>query len=108
MVQDWQELNQSLFSAMALEKIAVFIALLCVILVASFGILGSNLMSVLEKSKEIAILKTMGCTDRLIQRVFIAEGLCMGDRRGDPRDRDGHRPLLGAGRLRPAAQRRAG
>jgi ABC-type lipoprotein release transport system permease subunit len=77
-VQDWQELNLSLFSAMALEKIAVFIALLCVILVASIGILGSNLMSVLEKSKEIAILKTMGCTDRLIQRVFISEGLCLG------------------------------
>ncbi len=77
-VQDWQELNRSLFSAMALEKIAVFIALLCVILVASFGILGSNLMSVLEKAKEIAILKTMGCTDRLIQKVFIAEGLCLG------------------------------
>ncbi|MCB9702762.1 MAG: FtsX-like permease family protein [Myxococcales bacterium] len=77
-VQDWQELNASLFSAMALEKIAVFIALLCVILVASFGILGSNLMSVLEKSKEIAILKTMGTSDSLIQRVFIAEGLCMG------------------------------
>lgn len=78
LVQDWQELNRSLFSAMALEKIAVFIALLCVILVASFGILGSNLMSVLEKAKEIAILKTMGCTDRLIQKVFIAEGLCLG------------------------------
>ncbi|MBZ5714408.1 FtsX-like permease family protein [Nannocystis pusilla] len=77
-VQDWQELNRSLFSAMALEKIAVFVALLCVILVASFGILGSNLMSVLEKSKEIAILKTMGCTDALIQRIFISEGLCLG------------------------------
>ena len=78
LVQDWQELNRSLFSAMALEKIAVFIALLCVILVASFGILGSNLMSVLEKAKEIAILKTMGCTDRLIQSIFITEGLCLG------------------------------
>ncbi|SFD90462.1 lipoprotein-releasing system permease protein [Nannocystis exedens] len=77
-VQDWQELNRSLFSAMALEKIAVFVALLCVILVASFGILGSNLMSVIEKSKEIAILKTMGCTDTLIQRIFISEGLCLG------------------------------
>ncbi len=77
-VQDWQELNRSLFSAMALEKIAVFIALLCVILVASFGILGSNLMSVLEKAKEIAILKTMGCSDREILRVFLAEGLLLG------------------------------
>ena len=77
-VQDWQELNLSLFSAMALEKIAVFVALLCVILVASFGILGSNLMSVIEKSREIAILKTIGCTDGLIQWIFIAEGLCLG------------------------------
>lgn len=77
-VQDWQELNRSLFSAMALEKIAVFVALLCVILVASFGILGSNLMSVIEKSKEIAILKTMGSRDSEIQRIFIAEGLCLG------------------------------
>lgn len=77
-VQDWQELNRSLFSAMQLEKIAVFIALLCVIVVASFGILGSNLMSVLEKAKEIAILKTMGCTDRQIQKVFIAEGIFLG------------------------------
>lgn len=77
-VQDWQELNSSLFTAMALEKIAVFIALLCVILVASLGIVGSNLMSVLEKAREIAILKTMGCTDKLVQRVFITEGLCLG------------------------------
>lgn len=77
-VQDWRELNRSLFSAMALEKIAVFIALLCVILVASLGIVGSNLMSVLEKAREIAILKTIGCTDRTIQRVFMTEGLLLG------------------------------
>ncbi len=77
-VLDWQQINSSLFSAMALEKIAVFIALLCVILVASFGILGSNLMSVLEKAKEIAILKTMGFRDKEIEKIFITEGLCLG------------------------------
>ncbi|MCA9694546.1 MAG: FtsX-like permease family protein [Nannocystaceae bacterium] len=77
-VKDWQEINRSLFSAMALEKIAVFIALLCVILVASFGILGSNLMSVLEKAKEIAILKTMGYEDPKIERVFMVEGFVLG------------------------------
>ncbi|MCB9752741.1 MAG: FtsX-like permease family protein [Myxococcales bacterium] len=77
-VRDWQEINVALFSAMALEKIAVFIALLCVILVASFGILGSNLMSVLEKAKEIAILKTMGLRDNEIEKIFITEGLCLG------------------------------
>lgn len=77
-VESWKELNRNLFSAMFLEKIAMFIALMFVVLVASFGILASNLMSVLEKSKEIAILKAMGGPDQLIQRVFVAEGLCLG------------------------------
>ena len=77
-VEDWRDLNRNLFSAMFLEKVAMFIALLFVVLVASFGILASNLMSVMEKSKEIAILKAMGTTDRGILRVFIAEGLCVG------------------------------
>ncbi|PRQ07509.1 FtsX-like permease family protein [Enhygromyxa salina] len=77
-VESWKELNRNLFSAMFLEKIAMFVALMFVVLVASFGILASNLMSVLEKSKEIAILKAMGSPDHLIQRVFVAEGLCLG------------------------------
>jgi lipoprotein-releasing system permease protein len=77
-VESWKELNRNLFSAMFLEKIAMFVALLFVVLVASFGILASNLMSVLEKSKEIAILKAMGAPDKLIQRVFVAEGLVLG------------------------------
>lgn len=77
-VESWKELNRNLFSAMFLEKIAMFVALLFVVLVASFGILASNLMSVLEKSKEIAILKAMGGPDQLILRVFVAEGLCLG------------------------------
>ncbi len=78
LVEDWRDLNRNLFSAMFLEKVAMFIALLCVVLVASFGILASNLMSVMEKSKEIAILKAMGTTDGGIMRVFVAEGLCVG------------------------------
>jgi ABC-type lipoprotein release transport system permease subunit len=77
-VESWKQLNRNLFSAMFLEKIAMFIALLFVVLVASFGILASNLMSVLEKSKEIAILKAMGAPDKVIQRVFVAEGLVLG------------------------------
>src|SRR5690606_28824089 len=78
MVEDWRDLNRNLFSAMFLEKVAMFIALLFVVLVASFGILASNLMSVMEKSKEIAILKAMGMSDGGIMRIFIAEGLCVG------------------------------
>src|SRR5690606_29530632 len=77
-VESWQDLNQNLFSAMLLEKIAMGIALLFVILVASFGILASNLMSVLEKAQEIAILKAMGSSDLQVQRVFVAQGLCVG------------------------------
>jgi len=77
-VEDWRDLNRNLFSAMFLEKVAMFIALLFVVLVASFGILASNLMSVMEKSKEIAILKAMGTSDGGIMRVFVAEGLCVG------------------------------
>ena len=77
-VEDWRDLNRNLFSAMFLEKVAMFIALLFVVLVASFGILASNLMSVMEKAKEIAILKAMGTSDSGILRVFIAEGLCVG------------------------------
>jgi ABC-type lipoprotein release transport system permease subunit len=77
-VEDWRDLNRNLFSAMFLEKVAMFIALLFVVLVASFGILASNLMSVMEKSKEIAILKAMGASDRGILRVFVAEGLVVG------------------------------
>jgi len=77
-VEDWRDLNRNLFWAMFLEKVAMFIALLFVVLVASFGILASNLMSVMEKSKEIAILKAMGMADGAVMRVFIAEGLCVG------------------------------
>ena len=77
-VEDWRDLNRNLFSAMFLEKVAMFIALLFVVLVASFGILASNLMSVMEKSKEIAILKAMGTSDGGIMRVFVAEGLVVG------------------------------
>jgi lipoprotein-releasing system permease protein len=77
-VEDWRDLNRNLFSAMFLEKVAMFIALLFVVLVASFGILASNLMSVMEKSKEIAILKAMGMTDAGIMRSFVAEGLVVG------------------------------
>ncbi|MBL4685788.1 MAG: ABC transporter permease, partial [Nannocystaceae bacterium] len=78
LVEDWRDLNRNLFSAMFLEKVAMFIALLFVVLVASFGILASNLMSVMEKAKEIAILKAMGTPDAGIMRIFVAEGLCMG------------------------------
>jgi len=77
-VEDWRDQNRDLFAAMFLEKVAMFIALVFVILVAAFGILATNLMAVLEKAPEIAILKTMGCRDRELARAFALEGLCVG------------------------------
>ncbi len=77
-VLDWRDLNRDLFAAMFLEKVAMFIALVFVILVAAFGILATNLMGVLERAPEIAILKAMGCPDRVIARIFALEGLCVG------------------------------
>jgi len=77
-VRTWEDLNRNLFAAMYLEKIAMFVALSFVVLVSAFGILTSNLMSVLERYEEIAIMKAMGASDRSIQLIFWAEGLCVG------------------------------
>ena len=77
-VLDWREQNRDLFAAMFLEKVAMSVALVFVILVAAFGILATNLMSVLEKAPEIAILKTMGSSDASVARIFALEGLCVG------------------------------
>lgn len=77
-VSDWKELNRSLFSALKLEKIAMFIALCFIIVVAAFSIVSNGIMLVLEKGREVAILKSMGASDRAIQRVFVLLGLYMG------------------------------
>ncbi len=77
-VRDWKELNKNLFSALKLEKIAAFIVLSLAILVASFCIICTLLLMVTEKSKEIAILKALGATDRGILRIFMTEGIIIG------------------------------
>lgn len=76
--RDYRTLNRNLFTAMMLERLAMVIALLFVIVVAAFGILASNLMAVLDRAREIAILKTMGCDDQSVTRVFVGEGLLLG------------------------------
>ena len=77
-VQDWQELNRSLFSALKLEKIAMFIVLCFIILVAAFSIIANGTMLVMEKGQEIAILKSMGATDRSILTAFMLLGIAIG------------------------------
>ena len=77
-VRDWKELNKNLFSALKLEKVATFIILSLAILVASFCIICTLLLMVTEKSKEIAILKAIGASDRGILRIFMVEGMMIG------------------------------
>jgi lipoprotein-releasing system permease protein len=77
-IQDWKELNRSLFSALKLEKIAMFLVLGIVILVASFSIVGNLIMVVVEKGREIALLKTLGASDLNVMLVFAIQGLLIG------------------------------
>jgi lipoprotein-releasing system permease protein len=77
-IQDWKELNRSLFSALKLEKIAMFLVLGIVILVASFSIVGNLIMVVVEKVREIALLKTLGATDAGVMQLFAIQGLMIG------------------------------
>ncbi|HEX5100012.1 MAG TPA: FtsX-like permease family protein [Polyangiaceae bacterium] len=77
-VRDWKESNRNLFSALQLEKIATFVILSLAILVASFCIICTLLLMVTEKSKEIAVMKSLGASDQAILRIFMVEGMMIG------------------------------
>jgi lipoprotein-releasing system permease protein len=76
--KDWMQMNRNLFSALKLEKIVMFIILTLIILVASFNIISNLIMIVIEKGREIAIMKSMGATRRGIMTVFMFHGLIIG------------------------------
>jgi lipoprotein-releasing system permease protein len=76
--RDWMEMNRNLFSALKLEKIAMFIILVLIVLVAAFNIIGTLIMMVMEKGRDIGILKSMGATSRSIMLVFMAQGMVIG------------------------------
>jgi lipoprotein-releasing system permease protein len=76
--KDWMRMNSALFSALKLEKIVMFIILTLTILVAAFGIASTLFMMVMKKTKEIAILKSMGATRQSIMQIFIVNGLIIG------------------------------
>ena len=78
MARDWMQMNQSLFSALKLEKTMMFLLLVLITLVASFNIVGTLTMIVNEKQREIAILKAMGATPQSIMRIFMLNGLVIG------------------------------
>jgi lipoprotein-releasing system permease protein len=76
--KDWMRMNKNLFSALKLEKLVMFIILTLIILVAAFNIVASLIMVVMEKTKDIAILKSMGATAGSIMKIFMLEGIIIG------------------------------
>jgi lipoprotein-releasing system permease protein len=77
-VRDWMQLNQNLFAALKLEKAGIFIALDLIILVAALNIISALIMVVMEKNRDIAILKSMGATTGSIMRIFFNQGAVIG------------------------------
>ncbi|MCX8069513.1 MAG: lipoprotein-releasing ABC transporter permease subunit [Thermodesulfovibrionales bacterium] len=76
--RDWMQMNRNLFSALKLEKFAMFVILILIVLVASFNIVSTLMMNVMEKQKEIAILKAMGSSNKGVMMIFIFQGLIIG------------------------------
>lgn len=73
--KDWMMMNRNLFAAFKLEKIGMFIAMALIILVAALNIISALVMVVMEKSKDIAILKSMGASSGSIMKIFFLQGL---------------------------------
>ena len=76
--QDWADMNKSLFSALWLEKMAMSITIGLIVMVAALNIIASLILLVMEKTRDIAILKTMGASTASIRRIFMFQGLIIG------------------------------
>jgi lipoprotein-releasing system permease protein len=76
--QDWADMNQALFSALWLEKMAISITIGLIVMVAALNIVASLILLVMEKSRDIAILKTMGTSSQRVMRIFMLQGLVIG------------------------------
>lgn len=76
--EDWKSMNASLFSALRLEKLAMGIILLLIVIVAAFNIISTLVMVVTDKTREIGILKSMGLRAAQVQRVFMLQGVVIG------------------------------
>ena len=76
--QDWADMNQALFSALWLEKMAISITIALIVMVAALNIVASLVLLVMEKSRDIAILKTMGTSSRRVMTIFMLQGLVIG------------------------------
>lgn len=76
--QDWSDMNQSLYSALWLEKIAMGIGIGLIVMVAALNIVASLVLLVMEKTRDIAILKTMGASARSVMVIFLMQGMIIG------------------------------
>lgn len=76
--QDWSDINRSFYSALLLEKIAMGIGIGLIVMVAALNIIASLILVVMEKTRDIAILKTMGASSKSIMLVFLLQGLIIG------------------------------
>lgn len=76
--QNWSEMNQSLYSALWLEKMAMGIGIGLIVMVAALNIVASLVLLVMEKTRDIAILKTMGASSRSIMLIFLTQGMLIG------------------------------
>lgn len=76
--RSWMKMNKNLFSALKLERRVMFIILSLIVLVAAFNIITTLIMTVMEKARDIAILKAMGATARGIMKIFMIEGVVIG------------------------------
>ncbi|NDV28503.1 lipoprotein-releasing ABC transporter permease subunit [Desulfovibrio sp. JC010] len=77
-VKNWQEMNANLFAALKLEKTAMFIILAMIVMVGSFSIITTLVMLVMQKTKDIAVLMSMGATSGSIRRIFMLQGTLIG------------------------------
>lgn len=78
LAHNWMQMNKNLFSALKMEKRVMFIILSLIVLVAAFNIISALIMIVMEKNKDIAILKSIGATSNTIMKIFIYQGLIVG------------------------------
>ncbi len=76
--KDWMQSNRNLFSALKLEKVVMFIILVLIVMVAAFNIISTLIMVVMDKTKDIAVLMTLGATRTMIRKIFALEGLFIG------------------------------
>ncbi|MFC1601433.1 ABC transporter permease [Candidatus Sumerlaeota bacterium] len=78
LIKSWDQLAPDFFQALALEKLVMFIILLLIVLVASFNIIGTLIMIVIEKTREIGVMRAIGCGPRQIMVIFLLQGIVIG------------------------------